>query len=236
MARTPRIGITTRSDEREYQDHWVRNYWWAVLWAGGEPVMITPESAAAPAEELIARLDGLFLPGGGDMHPSHYGQSLNGSEQHGIHEARDELELSLTRAALAADLPILGVCRGIQVLNVAAGGSLLQHVEGHRPPRGQALYHDVEVLPDTLLAQVLGLSGRFCTNSYHHQAVSRETLAPDFRPAALTCEGPLLLEGIEGVRWRWVLGVQWHPERFYELDERHRRLFVAFVKAAQAKG
>jgi putative glutamine amidotransferase len=231
-ATLPRIGITARSNDKVYFDGWVRNYWWAVTWAGGQPVLLTPETALLPPDQQAAQLDGLLLTGGGDVHPKHYGQRLQGSEKRQIHDGRDTLELGLARAATAVDLPILGVCRGFQVLNVALGGGLVQHVDGHRSPKDAVKYHDVAVIPDTLLARTLGLDGRFAVNTYHHQAVTLERLAPALRPCAATVDGPALLEGIEAPDQRWVLAVQWHPERFYELNERHRRLFSAFVAAA----
>lgn len=229
----PRIGITARSDDKAYFDGWVRNYWWAVTWAGGQPVLLTPEAALLPPEQQVAQLDGLLLSGGGDVHPKQYNERLLGTEKRQIHEGRDTLELGLARAALAADLPILGVCRGFQVLNVALGGSLVQHVDGHRSPKDAVHYHDVTVAPDSLLARTLGLDGRFTVNTYHHQAVTADRLAPGLLASAATVDGPDLLEGIEAPAYRWLLAVQWHPERFYELDERHRRLFSAFVSAAR---
>lgn len=231
MTLPPRIGITARSNDKVYFDGWVRNYWWAVTWAGGEPVLLTPDNALPPDQQVM-QLDGLLLSGGGDVHPKHYNQRIDGSEKHNIHEGRDTLELGLARAALAADLPILGVCRGFQVLNVAMGGSLVQHVDGHRSPKDAVRYHDVTVTPDTLLARTLGLDGRFTVNTYHHQAVTADRLASGLRASAATVDGPLLLEGIEAPGRRWVLAVQWHPERFYELDQRHWRLFSEFVRVA----
>jgi putative glutamine amidotransferase len=231
----PRIGITARSTDKVYFDGWVRNYWWAVTWAGGQPVLLTPETALLPPEQQAAQLDGLLLSGGGDVHPKHYNQRIDGTEKHNIHDGRDTLELALARAALAADLPILGVCRGFQVLNVALGGSLVQHVDGHRSPKDAVKYHDVAVAPDTLLARTLGLDGPFTVNTYHHQAVTLERLAPGLRRSAAAVDGPALLEGIESPDQRWTLAVQWHPERFYELDERHRRLFSEFVAVARGR-
>jgi putative glutamine amidotransferase len=229
----PRIGITARSTDKAYFDGWVRNYWWAVTWAGGQPVLLTPDTAALPPEQHVAQLDGLLLSGGGDVHPKHYKHRIQGSEKHNIHDGRDRLELGLARAALAADLPILGVCRGFQVLNVALGGSLEQHVDGHRSPKEAARYHQVDIAPGTLLARTMGLEGRFTVNTYHHQAVTADRLAPGLACAAVTVEGPALLEGIEAPDRRWVLAVQWHPERFYELEERHQRLFSVFISAAR---
>lgn len=229
----PRIGITARSRDKVYFDGWVRNYWWAVTWAGGQPVLLTPDAAALPPDQQVQELDGLLLSGGGDVHPKHYHQLIDGSEEHDIHDGRDTLELGLARAALAADLPTLGVCRGFQVLNVALGGGLVQHVDGHRSPKDAVRYHEIAIAPDTLLARTLGLAGRFTVNTYHHQAVTAERLAPGLLSSAATVEGPALLEGIEAPDRRWVLAVQWHPERFYELEERHRRLFSEFVRAAR---
>lgn len=231
----PRIGITARSNDKVYFDGWVRNYWWAVTWAGGQPVLLTPETAALPPNQQVMQLDGLLLTGGGDIHPKYYNQRIDGTEKHNIHDGRDRLELSLIHAALAADLPILGVCRGFQVLNVALGGSLVQHVDGHRSPKDAVRYHDVAVTPNSLLAQALGMDGIFRVNSYHHQAVTPERLAPGVQPSAATVDWPPLLEGIELPGQRWALAVQWHPERFYELDERHRRLFSAFVAVARGR-
>lgn len=235
MTKRPRIGITTLSTARDYFDRLVRNYWWAVTWAGGEPVMLTPETTGLPRADQLDSLDGLLLSGGGDVHPRYYNQPIDGTDPDDIQVERDELELPLARAALAADMPILAICRGIQVLNIAAGGGLLQHVDGHRSPRDSTNYHDVEVVPGTLLARVLDQSGPLRTNTYHHQAVTPDGLAPGFRAAALTIEAPTLVEAMESATARWVVAVQWHPERFYEMDARHQRLFSGFIAAARAE-
>ena len=201
----PIIGITTLSADQDYFDRLVRNYWWAVTWAGGEPVILTPQHNVLAPEEQVARLDGLLLSGGGDVHPRHYGQPLNGSDPDNIDESRDELELPLARAALTADLPILAICRGMQVLNIVAGGSLIQHVDGHRSTLEATRYHHVQVLPGTLLANTLDAVGSLCTNTFHHQALTEGELAPGFSPSAFVDDRPQLVEGMEGQRWRWVL-------------------------------
>lgn len=233
MSTLPRIGITARSSDPEAFDRGVRNYWWAVTWAGGQPVILTPDTASLPASEQVAQLHGLLLSGGGDVHPAEYRQRIKGTEKKSIHTGRDTLELTLARAALAADLPILGVCRGFQVLNVAMGGALVQHVNGHRSPKDRIVTHEVAILPDTLLARTLGMAGRLRTNTYHHQAVTDALLAAGLSASARTVEPPDLLEGIEAPAARWVLAVQWHPERFYELGDEHRRLFTAFIAASR---
>ena len=169
------------------------------------------------------------------MHPRYYNQPIDGTDPDDIQVERDELELPLARAALAADLPILAICRGMQVLNIAAGGSLQQHVDGHRSPRDSANYHDVDVCSGTLLARVLGQAGPLRTNTYHHQAVTMDALAPGFRPSGLTVDSPVLVEAMESETARWCVAVQWHPERFYELDPRHQWLFSEFVGAVSSK-
>lgn len=231
MNQPPRIGITTLSSARDYFDRFVRNYWWAVTWAGGQPVILTADVDPLPPDEQLAQLDGLLLSGGGDVHPRYYGQPIKGSEPDEIQIERDELELPLARAALAADMPILAICRGMQVLNIAAGGGLLQHIDGHRSPKERANYHDVAVGAGTLLARVLDTTGPLPTNTYHHQAVTLDTLAPGFRPSGLTVQTPILVEAMESEAARWAVAVQWHPERFYELDPRHQRLFSQFIRA-----
>ncbi len=235
MNQLPRIGITTLSAGRDYFDRSVRNYWWAVTWAGGQPVILTPDDALPPTKQL-AQLDGLLLSGGGDVHPRYYGQPINGTDPDDIQIERDELELPLARMALAADMPILAICRGLQVLNIAAGGGLLQHVDGHQSPKDSAKCHDIDICSGTTLARVLDTTGPLPTNTYHHQAVTLDMLAPGFRPSGLTVQTPTLVEAMESETARWTVAVQWHPERFYELDPRHRRLLRAFIAAAAEEG
>ncbi|MCL6648946.1 MAG: gamma-glutamyl-gamma-aminobutyrate hydrolase family protein [Chloroflexi bacterium] len=218
--RTPRIVITFGGKTPAQV---IQNYTTAIERAGGEPV------AVFSGEEIVLEaFDGLLLSGGGDINPARYGQSPDPRTAH-VDDRRDEFELALARAALHRDLPVLGICRGFQLLNVVAGGTLLQHVEGHQHG-GQ---HPVTVLAGTRLAQALGTSGEVIVNTRHHQAVRAGERAPDLVTTAFSPDG--LIEGLESPTHRWVVGVQCHPERTGEVDPRFSGLFRAFIAAARAR-
>ena len=238
-AMRPRIGITVAewdpaADPEEWEGH-ARYYIERILEAGGKPVMLAPSNTPADPQ-VLDNLDALLLSGGGDIDPARYGESMDGSETERMNAARDELELSLTRWAVERNLPVLGICRGIQVLNVALGGRLVQHIEGHRVSGEGWVQHWIHLEPDSRLARVLGVDGRIVVNSHHHQAVTKDRIAPGLVPVAHDEETDGLLEAIESPQHDWVIGVQWHPERAWELPEFHQRLFQAFVRAAQKKG
>lgn len=150
--------------------------------------------------------DGLLLPGGGDLHPRHYGAAVIDCRD--IDEARDILELELTHAFLAAERPILGICRGMQVLNIALSGTLHQHVEDHSAHEGRDRFHQVHTAADSILRRLYGQ--RFTVNSAHHQAVAR--LGQGLRAVQWAGE---LVEAVEH-ETAPVWGVQWHPERLFE--------------------
>jgi putative glutamine amidotransferase len=178
-------------------------------------------------------LDGLILSGGGDVHPRHFGQQLDGAEPHSIDEKRDALELALAPAALGRNLPVFGICRGCQVLNVAMGGGMVQHFDGHRTPEGgDTHYHDVTILPGSRLHGVVN-DRSLTVNTFHHQGVDAATLAPLFSPAAVAQPDDWIVEAYESPQHRWVLGVQWHPERHFELDEGHQRIWQSFFDACR---
>ncbi len=186
---------------------------------------------------LYDQLDGLLLMGGPDVHPREYGEDpLPGVTR--IDPLRDRIELRITRWALEDDLPIFSVCRGMQVLNVAAGGTLYQDlprqapsdiahrgVEPEKP--GDRIAHAIECEADSRLAEVFG-AREVGVNSGHHQAI--KALAPGFRVTARAPDG--VIEGIERERHRWVGGVQFHPEWISDQDSRMQELFTAFVRAA----
>ena len=172
--------------------------------------------------------DGLLLPGGGDMDPKFYGQArIPACGEPNL--LRDAAEPLLLRAFLAADKPVLGICRGIQVMNAALGGDLYQDIKPfeHLPHNDHwAKVHTVTVRRGTLLSRILG-QDTVLVNSQHHQAVDR--VAPGFTLAALSEDG--IVEAIEKPDARFCLGVQWHPEWLSEADPRQQALFDAFVKA-----
>jgi putative glutamine amidotransferase len=185
--------------------------------------------------------DGIFLTGGVDVDPAAYGEPRH--ELCGRTDPdRDWTELCLIRWALEDQKPVLGVCRGIQVMNVAAGGTLYQDVNAqydggmkhdYFPPADgyerTSLTHDAEVAPGSHLGRILG-HARVRVNSMHHQGI--KSLAPGFRPTAHAPDG--LIEGIESDAERFLIGVQWHPEELAPTRPDMRRLFSAFVEAARA--
>jgi putative glutamine amidotransferase len=191
--------------------------------AGAQVVPLFP-GEAAPND-----FDALVLSGGGDVHPRRYGESVDGSTE--IDEARDALEFEVTERALSLGVPVLGICRGFQVLNVALGGSLMQHLAGHTAFDGAArVTHEVSAVPRTRLADAIG-TAPVRVNSWHHQAVTPERLAPELVPT-VTVDG--IVEAFEStVHGRWVVAVQWHPERAHEVDAAATRIFDALVRAAR---
>jgi putative glutamine amidotransferase len=192
------------------------NYIEEVHRAGGLAVMLPPDPQLVEhADEALELLDGLLLAGGADIDPASYGQTPHAETQDSVPE-RDAFEIALTRAAIERDLPLLGICRGMQLINVALGGTLNQHLpehlghEQHRRVIGtfDGSEHDVEVIDGTLAMDVIG-AGVHGTKSHHHQGVER--LGEGLRVGA---RSPLdgLVEAVELPDRSFVLGVQWHPE------------------------
>lgn len=218
-----------------------RRYLDSVLRAGGEPVVITPQHISDDeAAALIARFDGLVLMGGGDVDPSRYGQEP-GPHVYGVLPEQDHFEMTLLRAALDADLPVLAVCRGMQLANVMLGGTLVQDLSelpnadqlvDHKPtgfPVGaEYTLHDVRVDDGSRLAAALGTTVIHAA-SFHHQGIGR--LADGCRPVAWAPDG--VLEAFEHEE-RWLIGVQWHPEDTAADDPVQQRLYDAFVAQARS--
>jgi putative glutamine amidotransferase len=216
------------------------NYPAALSDAGAVPIAIPLRLPESILRDLYERLDGLCLAGGVDVAPQQYGEEPH-PQLGEIDPDRDETEILLTRWALADDIPVLGICRGIQLLNVAAGGTLYQDLSTQRPELARHQYrpaesaweittHDVVVAAGSTLAQSLGTeSAALPVNSFHHQAV--KDVAPEFQAVAWS---GLLVEAIESPNRRFCLGVQWHPEGMYLTDPIARKLFAAFVASAQA--
>ncbi|SDJ63610.1 gamma-glutamyl-gamma-aminobutyrate hydrolase family protein [Nonomuraea jiangxiensis] len=180
-----------------------------VVRAGGQPVVLPPAGDPGP---VVSRLDGLVLAGGGDIDPARYGEPPHDRTGY-VREFRDEAEFTVLRAALDAGLPFLGVCRGMQVLNVALGGSLHQHLpdvvghQGHSPEPGRFGHLPVTPRPGTRLAKALG-TDPVTVPHYHHQAIDR--LAPGLAVAATAEDGTI--EAVEPDSGGFVMAVQWHPE------------------------
>ena len=214
----------------------------AVLAAGGVPLVLPYQ--AGHAADLLAVVDGLLLSGGGDVDPARYGDTTRHPATYGIDAARDAFELDLATAAVAAEVPVLGICRGLQVLNVAGGGTLWQHVPdlpdgeaavGHRQQeRGlaaDAVGHELRLEPGSLAARAHDGAATIGVNSFHHQAV--RDLAPGFVATAHAPDG--VVEAVERPGRAWLLGVQWHPELMFERDLAHLAPFAALVDAAAAR-
>jgi putative glutamine amidotransferase len=205
-------------------------YMRAVEVAGGLPVVLPPlgHDTIAP---LLERLDGLCLSGGPDIDPEGYGEDERAPQLGLTEPSLDAYELALAQLADARGMPVLGICRGVQTLNVARGGTLHQHVEGHRQTSpGRITTHSVRVEPGSRLARVLGVT-EADVNSFHHQAVAR--LGEGLRAVAWADDG--LVEGLEGAGDQLYLGVQWHAESLVERPE-HLALFRTLVEEAGAYG
>lgn len=184
--------------------------------AGGIPVGLVPDpSAANDPGILLDRIDGLLLIGGTDVHPGTYGQSVS-AHLEPTTPLRDDFELALTRAAFARNFPTLGICRGLQVMNIANGGTLHQDLDergfaGHMPhpgSLGESTYHAIDVQPATLAARAAG-SGTRQVNSHHHQGVD---LVAEGAAVTAFAVADGLPEALEWPALRFALGVQWHPE------------------------
>jgi putative glutamine amidotransferase len=134
---------------------------------------------------------------------------------------------------MAADLPTFGICRGCQVLNVAAGGGMIQHFDGHRSPTEKPLFHDVLIEENSRVHRMVGTS-KLPVNTYHHQGMDRASMASLFSVVGLSAAPDgWLVEAFESDSHRWLVGVQWHPERLYELPPAHKGLWDGFVAACE---
>ena len=193
------IGVTTRHGDPAGVQNNTRNYLTVLQEYGAIPVVLSPDwptllpdgSTIQPDAEgrlptaILDHLGGLIFSGGGDVHPKYFGQALAGAEPESIDLKRDELELHLAQAALARDLPLFAICRGCQVLNVAAGGGMVQHLGGHRSPKDGTAYHDVVIAPESRFHAIVGAES-IPVNTFHHQGLNVATMAPIFTPVALS--------------------------------------------------
>jgi len=214
-----------------------RRYMESVLRGGGEPIVVFPQHLTHDvAVDLIARFDGLLLMGGPDVDPQLYGEQPHASV-YGVDRFQDDFEIELLRAALECNKPVLAVCRGIQLVNVALGGSLIQHIiedNGieHRPRNfptdAEFAVHDIEILEGSQVHQAIGTT-HVSGASFHHQALG--TLGAGLTAVGWSSDG--LIEAVEHST-HWLLGVQWHPEDTADEDPPHQSLYNAFVRAANS--
>lgn len=225
------------ADDPELLVRKIARYHDAVTRAGGEPRGIDARAGAQERDDAFAWMQGLLLTGGADVDPALYGQAPERAR--GIERDRDDLELAAFRIAQERRVPVLGVCRGLQAINVFCGGTLVQHLDGHQGPeygQGPPPLHPLSIVPATRLDAILRAPGRqLIVNSYHHQGVTPDGLAPGLVAAAhATHPGCVLIEGLEAADpERFVVGIQCHPERTETTPAEFERLFAAFVEAAR---
>ena len=208
--------------------------------AGGQARLLLPQGSAAPLraaeDSLLDGVGGLLLTGGPDIAPGCYGEPEGPQTKADLCPQLDALELGVLNEALQRDLPVLAICRGMQLLNVALGGKLLQHVPGHRSEskdgRSTPSYHHIFLSPGTRLAAVLGSGGFVRVNSLHHQGLREAQRSPRLLSSAYSLEDGIV-EGLESPDFSWVIGVQWHPERVEEVPKSFFKLFTSFVERAE---
>ena len=203
----------------------------AVQRAGGEPWVVLPEHGLTPAE-VFDRATALVLTDGADVHPARYGETPDPFEELEIDEQRDEMEIALTRAALDADLPVYGICRGMQLLNVVLGGRLNRTVESHAGGNDgthEPGYHHIYISPGSKLAAVVGSGGFVRVNSTHRQGVREAQKSSSLLASAYSLEDGVI-EALESPSHRWVIGVQFRPERRMELPPHFDRLFQSLIE------
>ncbi len=234
----PVIGLTPDREEAgafgysKFPFYAIReNYLTSLVTAGGLPLALPLAPELVP--DIMARIDGLVLTGGAfDVDPSLFGDAAR-HDTVTVKPERTEFELAITRAALDADLPVLGICGGQQLLNVALGGTLIQHIPdaiadalAHEQPNPRdEPGHEVEIVPGTKLAEIVGTE-TLAVNSAHHQAV--KDVAPGLTVNARAPDG--VIEGIEDPARRFCIGVEWHPE--FEISDGDSRILAAFIAAA----
>ncbi len=210
-----------------------QNYAETVLKAGGAPLMLPYQYDTI--ELVLSIIDGLILPGGDeDIHPTYYGQDFT-SKRTATNPERDKFEILLTKKALEKNIPFLGICRGMQLLNIVCGGTLIQHIPDYiqnspinheQPPPKDIATHPVIIKDNTILAKLAGNQQTHMVNSTHHQAVDK--LGTGLQIAATAPDG--IIEAIESVNHQFVLGVEWHPE--YLSSSFDLNIFKGLIEAA----
>lgn len=233
------IGVTCVYNENLNIGRLNFDYIRAIEKAGGVPVpvFILKEESILP---LLKIIKGLLLTGGGDVDPYYFGEEPFVGQGE-ISPLRDRIEIKLTKAALKRNIPLLGICRGAQVLNIAAGGSIYQDIHLNRLEKGVPLehmqkapryhpFHDINIVEGTLLSRILKGKGKIRVNSFHHQAIKK--VAAGFRVNALASDG--IIEGVESGAHFFALGIQWHPEAL-ALKEfpGGQEIFNAFLQAVK---
>lgn len=235
--RRPVVGITSNFDAEGNYSHVKHGYYSAVIECGGIPLLIPVNSNMEYLTGVVDSIDALILTGGADVDPIHFGEEIlpcNGN----ISPERDEMELILTKLIIEAKKPVLGICRGMQLINIALGGTLYQDIrtqvtdtnllqhEQKAPVWYQS--HMVEIEESSILHQSYDTT-QYRVNSFHHQAV--KDVADGLKASAWTSDG--IIEAIEGNEGSFILAVQWHPETMWQKDSKHLAVFRALIKEAR---
>lgn len=240
----PRIAVTLSNPERNpdprvatYKNE---RYLQALERHGAAPVPLDDRIAADERDRILRDAHGVLITGGTDLDPQLYGEARRGALP--SDPGRDELDAVAFRVATERGVPVLGICRGLQAINVFSGGRLVQHVDGHESPSypsraAETRRHRMRPRPGTRLAAVLGAVDAIDVNSFHHQAVAPAGLAPGLRIAGVVAhDGVDLVEALESTDPdRWIVGIQCHPERTESSPDELARLWDAFVAAARER-
>ncbi len=219
------IAVTTGNDDG------ANRYLEVIEKLGAIPTRLTPGS-----ETSLQQVDGLLLTGGPDVDPTRYQEKLDPDAGVTMHRERDDLEFTVLQNALERDMPVLAICRGMQLMNVAFGGKLIQDLPGHKSEghdgTWESAYHQVDIESGTKLASILGSSNSLKVNSRHHQGLKAPQKASALIASAVSPEDGYI-EGLESPLFDWIVGVQWHPERVDEVPDVFQRLFAAFVEKSK---
>ena len=198
--------------------------------------LLTPTDLPSTPEKLLEGAGGLLLTGGPDIDPQIYGERPAPESLQDLCRPLDELELGLLRCALKKDMPVLAICRGMQLLNVASGGRLIQDIPGHNSEtvdgHRKSARHSIFLSPGSKLAAILGTGGFFKVNSLHHQGLRDAQRSPRLLASAYSLEDGVI-EGLESPEHSWVVGVQFHPEINTEVPKVFASLFLAFAERAE---
>jgi len=205
--------------------------------AGADVRVLKPnDHGGAATEELMRDVGGLLLSGGPDIDPSLYGEEPDRNANLGLRRPLDDLELRILQYALDRDMPVLAICRGMQLLNVAFGGKLIQDLPNHKAQKingdWESAYHQIYISPGAKAAAVIGMAGIFKVNSLHHQGLKEAQRAPRLMTTAYEVEDGLI-EGLESPEHRWVIGLQCHPERQDEVPKLFGNLFLGLHERAE---
>ncbi|MBI2855913.1 MAG: gamma-glutamyl-gamma-aminobutyrate hydrolase family protein [Chloroflexi bacterium] len=227
----PAIGVVA-SNRRE-----AHRYLEAVSKRGVEEVLLAPRPLAR-VQHAMSAVDALIFTGGPDVDPHRYGESRDAQAGLETSQRRDRWEIAVLRAALQKDMPVLAICRGMQLLNVAFGGKLLQDLPGHRKESDnggwESAFHQIYISPGSKLAAILGSGGFVQVNSQHHQGLGEPQKATALLASAYSLSDGLI-EALESPQHDWVIGVQWHNELEEELHRSFGNLFQALIERADRR-